>query len=293
MNNNPPQPHSQHSQTQSPSPASRSPSSAAPGVPRLSRVPSVPIVSDNGSPAGYNFSHRGSYDASPYFSPQAAQAPSYFGNQPHQSAYPESQPSQQYFSQPTSYEPQQDDMARLRNRPQVNYNDDYQTNEFNDRVPPQQRVPLQPQPIAAREPQQQFQQPLPANTLPSQPQPTNALPSQPQQPDLSQIEVKTKFPVARIKRIMQTDEDIGKVAQATPTAVAKALELFMIDLVTKGAKNAKEQNSKRVTAAHLKNSLLADSQYDFLNEICENVADENVKKPRAKARRFLPVHSSW
>lgn len=35
------------------------------------------------------------------------------------------------------------------------------------------------------------------------------------------IEVKTKFPVARIKRIMQADEDIGKVAQVTPTAVCK------------------------------------------------------------------------
>ena len=33
------------------------------------------------------------------------------------------------------------------------------------------------------------------------------------------IEVKTKFPVARIKRIMQADEDVGKVAQVTPTAV--------------------------------------------------------------------------
>lgn len=33
------------------------------------------------------------------------------------------------------------------------------------------------------------------------------------------IEVKTKFPVARIKRIMQADEDVGKVAQTTPTAV--------------------------------------------------------------------------
>jgi Dr1-associated corepressor len=33
------------------------------------------------------------------------------------------------------------------------------------------------------------------------------------------VEVKTKFPVARIKRIMQADEDVGKVAQATPTAV--------------------------------------------------------------------------
>lgn len=36
------------------------------------------------------------------------------------------------------------------------------------------------------------------------------------------IDVKTKFPVARIKRIMQADEDVGKVAQATPTAVCKS-----------------------------------------------------------------------
>jgi hypothetical protein len=37
------------------------------------------------------------------------------------------------------------------------------------------------------------------------------------------IEVKTKFPVARIKRIMQADEDVGKVAQVTPIAVCKCL----------------------------------------------------------------------
>lgn len=35
------------------------------------------------------------------------------------------------------------------------------------------------------------------------------------------IEVKTKFPVARIKRIMQADEDVGKVAQVTPIAVCR------------------------------------------------------------------------
>lgn len=37
------------------------------------------------------------------------------------------------------------------------------------------------------------------------------------------IEVKTKFPVARIKRIMQADEDVGKVAQVTPIAVCMYL----------------------------------------------------------------------
>ena len=35
------------------------------------------------------------------------------------------------------------------------------------------------------------------------------------------VDVKTKFPVARIKRIMQADEDVGKVSQVTPTAVCK------------------------------------------------------------------------
>lgn len=37
------------------------------------------------------------------------------------------------------------------------------------------------------------------------------------------FEVKTKFPVARIKRIMQADEDVGKVAQVTPVVVCTSL----------------------------------------------------------------------
>jgi Dr1-associated corepressor len=117
------------------------------------------------------------------------------------------------------------------------------------------------------------------------------------------IEVKTKFPVARIKRIMQADEDVGKVAQATPTAVcefcssllqvifqltavglaAKALELFMITLVTKAATEAGNRQSKRVTAAHLKQAVLADENLDFLQEIVSKIPDPTEKKARAKS----------
>ena len=46
------------------------------------------------------------------------------------------------------------------------------------------------------------------------------------------IEVKTKFPVARIKRIMQADEDVGKVAQVTPTAVCKYHPFRVMVVVT-------------------------------------------------------------
>ncbi|KAF2674195.1 histone-fold-containing protein [Microthyrium microscopicum] len=90
------------------------------------------------------------------------------------------------------------------------------------------------------------------------------------------IEVKTKFPVARIKRIMQADEDVGKVAQVTPVAVAKALELFMVSLITRSAGEARTRNSKRVLPGHLKAAVMGDEQFDFLNEIVSKVQDAPV-----------------
>ncbi|KAK8909991.1 hypothetical protein QC760_002671 [Botrytis cinerea] len=53
------------------------------------------------------------------------------------------------------------------------------------------------------------------------PQPPAAPPSN-KNPNPDGIEIRTKFPVARIKRIMQADEEVGKVAQVTPVAVSKA-----------------------------------------------------------------------
>jgi Histone-like transcription factor (CBF/NF-Y) and archaeal histone len=40
-------------------------------------------------------------------------------------------------------------------------------------------------------------------------------------------DIKTKFPVARIKRIMQADEDVGKVASVTPIVVCKSNTLSL------------------------------------------------------------------
>ncbi|POS79891.1 hypothetical protein DHEL01_v201701 [Diaporthe helianthi] len=94
--------------------------------------------------------------------------------------------------------------------------------------------------------------------------------------------VKTKFPTARIKRIMQADEEVGKVAQQTPIAVGKALELFMVQLVSKSAEVAREKNSKRVTAAMLKTVVEADDQWDFLRDIVSKVEhDKDGSKAKA------------
>ncbi|OXV09507.1 hypothetical protein Egran_02730 [Elaphomyces granulatus] len=114
---------------------------------------------------------------------------------------------------------------------------------------------------------------------PVQPQPPPPVPVEPTRPlPWAGVDVKTKFPVARIKRIMQADEDVGKVAQVTPIAVAKALELFMISLVTKAAREARDRNSKRVTAAHLKQAVSKDEVLDFLVDIIAKVPDQPGKK---------------
>ncbi|RAL62342.1 hypothetical protein DID88_004908 [Monilinia fructigena] len=72
---------------------------------------------------------------------------------------------------------------------------------------------------------------------------------------------------------MQADEEVGKVAQVTPVAVSKALELFMISLVQGAARVAREKGGKRVTAGCLKRVVEGDEQFDFLSEIVGKVQE--------------------
>lgn len=73
---------------------------------------------------------------------------------------------------------------------------------------------------------------------------------------------------------MQADEEVGKVAQQTPIAVGKALEMFMVALVTKSADVARERNSKRVSAQMLKQVVESDDQWDFLRDIVSRIENE-------------------
>jgi Dr1-associated corepressor len=132
--------------------------------------------------------------------------------------------------------------------------------------------------------------PIPMTQQPPQPvqPPAAPLPVKPEEPAVDPallVDIKTKFPVARIKRIMQADEDIGKVAQATPTAAAKALELFLATLTIRSANVARDANSKRITIGHLKAAIGENVAFDFLKEICDQAPDEEKggKKARGKS----------
>ncbi|KAJ8461984.1 hypothetical protein ONZ45_g18098 [Pleurotus djamor] len=83
----------------------------------------------------------------------------------------------------------------------------------------------------------------------------------------------TKFPVARIKKIMQKDEEVGKVAQATPIVISKALELFLSMIIDEASRVTLDRGSKKVEAYHLKHAVETTEMLDFLKELVESVPD--------------------
>ncbi|XP_061525110.1 dr1-associated corepressor [Phycodurus eques] len=82
-----------------------------------------------------------------------------------------------------------------------------------------------------------------------------------------------RFPPARIKKIMQTDEEIGKVAAAVPVIISRALELFLESLLTKACHVTQSKNAKTMTTSHLKQCIEVEQQFDFLKDLVATVPD--------------------
>lgn len=81
---------------------------------------------------------------------------------------------------------------------------------------------------------------------------------------------KIKFPIARIKRIMQSDDDIGKVSTSAPVVLSKAIELFMRELLGEAIKVAK---GTRLVMDDIREVVTKDSRFDFLKIIVEKPND--------------------
>lgn len=91
---------------------------------------------------------------------------------------------------------------------------------------------------------------------------------------------------------MQLDEDVGKVAQATPILISKALELFMQQLIDQACQESRTRNAKRLSVAHLKKTIETVDQFDFLKDIVSSIPDpldtqgsEETPKPARASRK--------
>ncbi|XP_076236907.1 negative cofactor 2 alpha isoform X2 [Calliopsis andreniformis] len=77
----------------------------------------------------------------------------------------------------------------------------------------------------------------------------------------------------RIKKIMQTDEEVGKVAQAVPIIISRTLELFVHSLLTKTMQITSAKNAKTLSPSHMKQCILSESRFDFLKDLVKSLPD--------------------
>ncbi|QLQ82062.1 hypothetical protein HG537_0G03170 [Torulaspora globosa] len=88
--------------------------------------------------------------------------------------------------------------------------------------------------------------------------------------------IKTHFPPAKVKKIMQTDDDIGKVSQATPVIAGRSLEFFIALLVKRSSDVARQIGCKRISGEVMKETILNDEKFDFLREnVCGEAQDQD------------------
>ncbi|PXF47700.1 Dr1-associated corepressor [Gracilariopsis chorda] len=105
------------------------------------------------------------------------------------------------------------------------------------------------------------------------------------------------FPVARIKKMMQADEEVGKIATATPVLVAKALECMMEYVLHEAAQEARSRSTTTLTPQHLKLAVMRNDSFDFLRPLFSAVdlrTDDNHASPRPRRRRSQiapPAHA--
>ncbi|XP_047541173.1 uncharacterized protein LOC125074038 [Vanessa atalanta] len=89
-----------------------------------------------------------------------------------------------------------------------------------------------------------------------------------------------RFPAGRIKKIMQTDEEVGKVAQAVPIIISRTLELFVESLLGKAMQVTMQRNAKTLSPSHVKQCILAESRFDFLRDLVKNIPDVTAAEER-------------
>jgi histone H3/H4 len=79
-----------------------------------------------------------------------------------------------------------------------------------------------------------------------------------------------KFPASKIKRIIQSNEDVGKINANVPLMLSKCLEILIQELVEETAKITSEKNSKTMSMAHFRELINSDPKFEFLKERVNN-----------------------
>ncbi|XP_029937972.1 dr1-associated corepressor isoform X2 [Myripristis murdjan] len=87
-----------------------------------------------------------------------------------------------------------------------------------------------------------------------------------------------RFPPSRIKKIMQKNTEVGRIAMAVPVIISRALEMFLKSLLTKTCLISQSKHSAVISVAHMKQCIESEKLFHFLKELAERSTSKSAQR---------------
>ncbi|KAI3646888.1 hypothetical protein MP228_007109 [Amoeboaphelidium protococcarum] len=98
----------------------------------------------------------------------------------------------------------------------------------------------------------------------------------------------TCFPAGRVKKIMQVDEEVGKLANSVPLVVGKACELFLDEIMC-AIVSMKSDSAvfTKLEAIDVKNVIINSQKYAFLHDIVRDIVHVEQQQQQQESKSNL------
>ncbi|XP_061111582.1 dr1-associated corepressor [Conger conger] len=102
-----------------------------------------------------------------------------------------------------------------------------------------------------------------------------------------------RFPPGRIKKIMQKDTEVGRIAAAVPVIISRALEMFLKSFLIMTSQITQSKHSRVMSMAHMKQCIENEKLFDFLKDLAEQAtAPASQGEGRVKGK-WLAHRKRW
>ncbi|XP_059209100.1 dr1-associated corepressor isoform X2 [Centropristis striata] len=95
---------------------------------------------------------------------------------------------------------------------------------------------------------------------------------------------------SRIKKIMQKDAEVGRMAMAVPVIISQALEMFLKSLLTKICLITQSELSTVVSVAHMKQCIESEKLFHFLRDLADRATSTAGQKDNRGMLSMWPLY---
>ncbi|VDM97119.1 unnamed protein product [Thelazia callipaeda] len=102
-----------------------------------------------------------------------------------------------------------------------------------------------------------------------------------------------KIQPTRVKRVMQSDEEIGRMVASVPVAIGRAMEHFAEKLLETAAQCVLYSTSRTLSPSHIKQAVMQTPHFMFLESLMRDIPSPSTAGPEVHWRTDWPEHPSF